>query len=209
MDVTCVVATHGDDQWKQLAESRALPSAQEADFVVQVHISGGTLAEARNHGLAQVRTPFVAFLDGDDQLEPGYFDAMATGTADLRAPAVRYVPWGVRGHVNRAAKVPQVAGHKHACQAECLAFGNFLVIGSVVRTELLRSVGGFKEYAWSEDWAAWAACWQAGGTVESIPSAVYRAHVRAKSRNRGSMSQREKHRVHQDIARDLGLPVPA
>jgi hypothetical protein len=38
---------------------------------------------------------------------------------------------------------------------------------------------------------------------------VYRAHVRQSSRNRSALSAREKHRVHQEIARVVGLEVPA
>lgn len=215
MDVTVVIASYGQGPYRELALKRAQPSAiHQATEVVTVHFDGGTLAQVRNHGLAQVRTEWVCFLDADDELEPGYLEAMERGTADVRAPAVRYVPWSadlsnhLHARARPAPRMPRVAGHHHDCTADCLAYGNWLVIGSVARTELVREVGGFNEWPCYEDWDLWARCWQHGATFEALPEAVYRAHVRSTSRNRGTLTQRQKHRVHQDIARDLGLPVP-
>jgi cellulose synthase/poly-beta-1,6-N-acetylglucosamine synthase-like glycosyltransferase len=178
LDVTIAVGTYGSDDWHDLAKERAIPSA-EAQGVPVVHVHGGTLAEARNAALEQVETEFVIHLDADDELTPGYIDAMSTGTADLRAPAIRQVR---AGRVGRPF-MPQVWKHKHACSAECLRAGNWIVIGACVRTELVRDVGGWEEWGWSEDWALWARCWKAGATIEAIPGAVYRAHVRPASRN--------------------------
>lgn len=119
-------------------------------------------------------------LDADDELEPGYLDHLAEGTADLRAPAVRYV----RPFHATPARVPKVAGHTHRCTAECLPEGNWLVVGTLVRTQMVRDAGGWRDFPWSEDWDLWLRCWLNGATVEAIPAAVYRAHVRPDSRNR-------------------------
>lgn len=204
MDVTVVVATYGSDEWDRLAWERAIPSA-EALGVPVVHAMGTSLHEARNWGLRKVETEWVCFLDADDELEPGYFDHMATGHATLRAPAVRYVH-GIGG--NGAARVPKVAGHTHACDAECLVYGNWLVIGTVAKTEMVQGVGGFRDFDWSEDWDLWVRCWQDGASIEAIPAAVYRAYVRRDSRNRAPDRQ-VKHAQHQAIAKANGLPVPA
>lgn len=177
MDATVIVATFGGQEWQELAESRAVPSAVSQAPVIRAH--GDTLAKARNQGLAQAKTPWVIFLDADDELEPGYVEAMGAGVADLRAPRIRQVK---RGRVGRPF-MPQVWSHRHKCSGECLRFGNWIVIGACVRADILRSVGGFEEWGWSEDWAAWARCWTAGATVEAVPKAIYRAHVRSDSRN--------------------------
>lgn len=207
-DITIVVASHGDRSWSELACARAVPSA-EAEHVATLHLhcfeDGATLAFARNRALRQVTTSHVVYLDADDEVEPGFVDAMLAGTADLRAPAVRYVKHGGPGFA--IAKMPRVAGHGHDCTAECLAFGNWLVVGALVPVELVRRVGGWREWDYYEDWDLWARCWQAGATVEAIPAAVYRAHVRPDSRNRAG-APAERHAVHRSIARDLGLPVP-
>jgi GT2 family glycosyltransferase len=179
VDVTICVATFGDASWVELAERRALPSARSFGVPV-VHVHGATLHDARNAALSEVETEWVVHLDADDELDAGYLDALGSGTADLRAPAVRYV----RPTSAAAPYVPKVAGHRHACAAECLPDGNWLVVGSLVRAQMVRDVGGWRDFPWSEDWDLWLRCWLSGATVEAIPSAIYRAHVRADSRNR-------------------------
>lgn len=203
MDVTVVVGTYGDDSWHRLAWERAIPSAQVLDVPV-VHSIGASLHDARNNGMYQVDTEWVCFLDADDELEPGYFDHMDQGYASLRAPSVRYI----RDGRSRPARMPKVAGHSHDCTAECLPYGNWLVIGTVAKTDQVRRVGGFRNFDWSEDWDLWVRCWQDGASIESIPQAVYRAHVRPDSRNRAP-AREVKHAVHQAIAEANGLPVPA
>ncbi len=179
LDVSVATGTYGDAAWEELAAARA--GASVPPGVAWIHVHGEALHDARNAALEQVRTDHVVFLDADDELEPGFLDAMATGTADLRAPAVRYVKPSGRAH---APYVPRVAGHTHDCTADCLHDGNWLVIGTCARTQLLRDAGGFRDFPWSEDWDLWLRCWRAGATVEAIPTAVYRAHVRPDSRNR-------------------------
>lgn len=195
MDVTVCVATYGDLDWRRLAKQRAIPSA-EAECVPVIDHHGETLAQARNECLRRVGTEFVVFLDADDELEPGYIEALSRGTCDMRAPSVRYVRPAI--DFLRDPWMPQVAGHQHACTADCLDQGNWLVIGTAVRTSILRSVGGFEEWPVYEDWAAFRKCWRAGATVEAIPEAVYQAHVSPSSRNRAP-SMRFKNRVHAQI----------
>lgn len=186
-----VCGTYGGREWTEMA-TRALATVPEG--VPTVHVHADTLHDARNQALAQVETEFVVHLDADDELEPGYLNRLMAGTADLRAPAVRYVQQGRAGR----PRVPKVAGHHHSCTAACLPEGNWLVVGALARTSLIREVGGWEPWPLYEDWALWLRCHQAGATVEAIPQAVYRAHVRRDSRNRGpSMSL--KNQVHHDI----------
>lgn len=180
MEVTVAVATFGDEWWRTLAHTRAIPSAERLGVPV-VHAHADTLHDARNAALALVDTPWLITLDADDELEPGYVQAMARGVADVRAPSVRYV----RGSALVAARMPRVAGHSHACVADCLTQGNWLVVGACVRTQLVRDVGGWRDFPVYEDWDVWLRCHLAGATIEAIPEAVYRAHVRPDSRNRG------------------------
>lgn len=201
MDVTIAVATFGDDSWVQLAEQRALPSARQFGVTV-VHCHGDTLHDARNGAIAQVDTEWVCHLDADDELEPGFLDAMALASADVRAPSVRYVRAGRAS----APAMPRVSGHSHGCSAECLPFGNWLVVGSLVRADMVRSVGGWRDFDWSEDWDLWVRCYQAGATFEAVPDAVYRAHVRARSRNR-SVRGSARLEAHRKIAVANGLPT--
>jgi glycosyltransferase involved in cell wall biosynthesis len=195
MDVTVVVASFGNQEWMDLASTRAVPSAA-AEGVPVVYVHGFSLHGARNEGLEPVRTEYVIFLDADDELEPGYVEAMAAGSCDLRAPAVRYVRNG-RG---QAPYVPRVASHHHDCTAECVTSGagNWMVVGTCARTELVREAGGWREWDCYEDFDLWMRVLLLGATVEAIPSAIYRAHWRVDSRNRAP-AMVDKNRVHHAI----------
>lgn len=184
MDVTVVVGTYGPQEWIDLAESRAIPSA-EALGVPVIHHHGDTLHDARNGGLAQVATEWVCHLDADDELTSGYFDAISKARGDVRAPSVEYV----RAGRTQAPRMPCVAGHAHRCTPDCLLKGNWLVVGAVARTQLLRDVGGWRDFDWSEDWDLWLRCHLHGASISAAPDAVYRAHVRPDSRNRGASKQ--------------------
>jgi glycosyltransferase involved in cell wall biosynthesis len=201
VEVTVVVATYGDGPHKDWARDRALPSVP--DGVPTVHVHGQSLAGARNAGLDQVETEWVCFLDADDELTPGYFDAMDTATADLRAPQVEYVA----GRASRTY-MPKVAGHTHECSGECLTEGNWLVIGTVARTQQVKDIGGFEEWSCYEDWALWLRTYLAGASVEPVHAATYRAYVRRDSRNRRP-SKAERSRVHAEIVRAVHADMPA
>jgi glycosyltransferase involved in cell wall biosynthesis len=199
VDVTVAVATFGDLSWVDLAETRAIPSAQSHGVPV-VHAHGNTLHDARNAALSMVDTEWVCHLDADDELDPGYFTAMSHGTADVRAPSVMYVVDGEP----KPAWMPRVAGHMHRCKAACLTEGNWLVVGSLVRADLVRSVGGWRDFDWSEDWDLWLRCHLAGATFEAIRPAIYRAHARPDSRNRGA-DRRTKLAAHHAILAANGI----
>ena len=99
--------------------------------------------------------------------------------------------------------VPRVAGHRHDCDGDCLTEGNWLVIGTAIKADIAREVGGFREWDVYEDWDLFLRCYLAGASVEAIPQAVYRAHVREDSRNRAP-SMDVKNRVHMEIVRSIG-----
>jgi GT2 family glycosyltransferase len=202
VDVTIAIATFGDQSWIDLAESRAIPSAERFGVPV-VHFHAGTLHEARNGALERVDTEWVVHLDADDELAPTYLDMLARGTADLRVPAVSYV----RNGLIPPPYVPKVAGHSHDCSADCLIDGNWIVVGAMVRAQMVRDVGGWRDFEWAEDWDLWVRCWQAGATIEALPKAVYRAHVRPDSRNR-ALDRAGRVAAHEAIyAANFGVPA--
>lgn len=200
LDATICIGTFGGVEWVELAERRAIPSAK-AQGVPVIHRHAPTLARARNDALSLVETEWVVFLDADDELDQSYLNALGAGSADLRAPSVCYVRAGHRAR----PRVPRVAGHAHACTADCLTQGNWLVVGTAVRTQLIRDVGGWEEWPWSEDWAVWLKCHLAGASIEAIPEAVYIAHWSRSSRNRAP-GREFTNRVHGEI---LAALLPA
>jgi len=165
--VSIIVATFGDRSWQQRANFTAVPSALSQWPLEVLSPHGATLAEARNAGAAAASGDWLCFLDADDELEPGYLDALLAGTADLRAPAVRYGP-----------------------DADPVTFEdrndfrmNPCVIGTLLRRSMFDDVGGFwEERAW-EDWSLFRRCWLAGASIEHIPAAVYRANPSPVGRN--------------------------
>lgn len=186
MDVRIIVATYGDrDYWEPLA-ARAISSVPDPDLVIRYH--GDTIHDARNQAAEHADSEWLCFLDADDELAPGYLEAMERASGDLRAPLVRYV----RNGRPTPAHVPKGTDN--------MADGNRLVIGTLVRRTMFLEVGGFRDWPFYEDWDLWQRCWLAGATVEIVHDAVYVAHVRPDSRNR-TPSRDEKIAVHHAIRR--------
>lgn len=212
--VTVVVPTTGPI-WAALAR-RAVESATHQGVTV-IETLAPTLQSARNEGLARVRTPFVVHLDADDTLPPTYFEQMfaalremaADGTDVVIAPLVSYVrpgrnpdaPYSTAGR--SPAAMPRVPGHDHECFAECLPYGNWLVVGALAGTALLRRVGGWRDFPVYEDWDLWLRCHLAGATF-ARSEAVYEATVSPGSRNR-SAGRDLREQTHHDILRANGL----
>lgn len=189
MEVTVCVGTFGKPTWRRLARERAIPSAQAP----VIHCHADTLSEARNAALEQVETEWVCFLDADDELTPGYFQAMEKGTADVRAPMLRFMP-------RNKLWQPRVFNHHHDCLAECITSGegNWIPAGTVWRTDLVKEVGGWKGWPIYEDFDLAMRVLLKGATAELIPDAVYQAWVRPDSRNRAP-AQQFKNRIHREI----------
>lgn len=193
--ITCIVASHGAPSWKELGK-RAVASAQDQGFdeVMHVHIADATLAQARNRGAELAKSPWLLFLDADDELEPGYGDAMRAALTE--DPCVLYTPAVIyqRNSVRPAPKIWPRMDFKT---------GNWCVIGTLISKMVFMGVGGFREYELYEDYALWAmAEKQFMVHVVEVPAAVYVAHYARKSRNRAP-SLRERVYWHQKIGNDV------
>lgn len=169
MTTTIIIATYGDAKWPELARERALPSTlgQPANVILSHR---ETLSEARNHGAELASGDTLIFLDADDELAPGYVEAIESGTADLRSPAIQYV-------------YPDRTEEPVLLKPKNLRRGNYLPIGTAIRREVFWAVGGFREYAAWEDWNLMVRCFLYGATIEQIPEAVYRAFWSPTGRN--------------------------
>lgn len=200
MEVTVCIGTFGDDSWVDLARDRAIPSA-EALGVPVVHVHADTLAEARNQAVERASTEWVVHLDADDELERGYVDGLARGTADVRAPMVRCVRDGRM--VRRGLFMPRVWRHRHDCTADCLTAGSWVVVGAAVRRDMVIAVGGWEEWPIYEDWALWLRCLAAGATFEASRDAVYRQHLRVDSRNHSGEAWERRDWWHHEILRTI------
>ncbi len=193
MNVSVIIGTFGDPAWEGRARKVALPSVegQEAFEVLIGHEPDGDIASCRNRLAAQASGEWLCFLDADDELHPGYLDAMRSAAPGsgraLLTPAVAYVRQ--RGRLPRATMWPVVD----------LRHGNYLVIGTLVQRAVFEEVGGFRVWPLYEDWCLWQRCWIRGATVVEVPEAVYIANVRFRSRNRSVLRQAERTRIHREI----------
>ena len=197
VNVSVLIATFGEPRWERLAWDRARPSAemQGAEEILCFHDPEGTLASARNELGRTAKGDWLCFLDADDELAPGYLDAMqriheqeiSSYPSLLLTPAVQYVS-------TRGQKEPP------KFWAECsLTTGNWMVIGTLVPRQLFLEVGGFEEWPIYEDWALWGRCWKAGARPVRVPDAIYLAHRKRGLTRNHALHRREINRVYQEI----------
>lgn len=198
MDVTVIVGTFGEQRWADLARERAIPSAEAQAPVVHVHGDelhsyGASLAACRNAGAELAESEWLCFLDADDELMPGFFDAMDRADGDLRTPAVSYV------RPRRGAAEPMF-------WPECdLRDSNNLIVTTLIRRQMFFDLGAFRDVPLYEDWDLWQRAWKAGATIERVPDAVCRVHIDPASKHRRGTTRQQKLEAH-EIVRRLNFP---
>jgi glycosyltransferase involved in cell wall biosynthesis len=185
MDCTVIVATFGDPQWKRTAEQAVASAAPQGVPVVSTHLSGGVNdpGMARNIAVdiaddAGHAQGWLCFLDADDELEPGYIDAMAAAvdrwTADrpdtrppLFAPAIRFGP----------DAQPEVLSSRN------IRVMNPCVIGTLIHRTVFDDIGRFwSERAW-EDWSLFRRANLTRSPIVWVRDAVYLVHESGEGRN--------------------------
>lgn len=190
MKVTVVVGSHGDDSWARLASERAVPSALRsgADEVMIDHHPNGTRAQVRNALTDAAAGDYIVTLDADDELAPGYCDAIREmdPCGELVVPRVQYV----RGHR---------AGAPHFLPEQDIRVDNWMVVGTAFPREVFLKVGGWRTLTGTgtmneaDDWDLWARLTNDGCGIAYCAAAVYRAFVDRPSAHRQSgRRQREK-----------------
>ena len=123
---------------------------------------------------------WLCFLDADDELAPGYLDAMQRVLEQERhdgdlllTPAVSYIR---KQKPERPKFWPG--------DLDTFKTGNWLVIGTLVAPRLLLGGRRLPDFAHGlEDWNFWARCVRAGAKVRKVPGAVYLAHWNDESKH--------------------------
>lgn len=168
--MSVIVGTYGDNKWKSIAQ-RAVESALNQVIHCEVlHVHGATLAGARNTGAKLATGRTLIFLDADDELAPGYIEAMIIAETNNPSPAL----------LQPATQIIGVDEHPALIPPKPLDQGNFMVIGTAVPAALFHAVGGFRDWPLYEDWCLWIRCTLAGAAHVPVPDAVYqinRDHV--------------------------------
>lgn len=173
MALTVIIASFGDDRWIDLADERALPSVAHWPDVFHFHWpeTGRSVGAVRNLAVEASRADgWICFLDPDDELAPGYLEAMTSAAVypeDLYAPALKLGSGPARVLDDR-----DIVDGLNPCP-----------IGTVIHRDTFDRVGGFwDERAW-EDWSLFRRVALTGGSIHFVPDAVYKAYPSTKGRN--------------------------
>jgi glycosyltransferase involved in cell wall biosynthesis len=207
MSVSVLIATYGEEHWRELAWSRAYPSAAvQTDDVACFHDPEGTIASVRNEMARTAKGDWLCFLDADDELQGDYLAVMQE--AIERRPStpenpVLYTPQTrqiLRRRMRSARFYPEVD----------LLKANWLLIGTLLEKSLFERVGGFEDYHHGfEDWSLWYKCTRLGATVERVPRAIYIQHVNQYSKHREHWRDRDRQvAMHYQVQAELDAWVP-
>ena len=182
MDVQIIVTTFGDPYWLQ----RGAAVAEKHSSARHFHATNpASLGEARNRAVQKVDPKeWICFLDADDELEPGYIEAMkavqkpeGSNWSHLRVPALR---------LGAGAQAKTLDGRDIMMLNPC-------PIGTLIHREMFDLVGGFwDEPAW-EDWSLFRRCVLLGAELVFVPHAVYRANSTREGRNSKIRRPKELH----------------
>jgi peptidoglycan/xylan/chitin deacetylase (PgdA/CDA1 family) len=131
---------------------------------------------ARNAGIAQARHPWMFFLDADDTIVPEAFAELVA--AMVSRPDTDAVLAGCRRVDAGGRKLrSQRPGHHEDHFAVFARVCAIVIHSCLVRTELVRRVGGFDEgLVTCEDWDLWQRIARVGARFRTIPVdvAIYR-----------------------------------
>lgn len=185
LKIGVVVGTFGDqEKWQPLAE-RALDSvrAQTTAPEEAVWVHADTLQEARNEGagflIKEYNCSQLIFLDADDELDPGYVEAMTAAWEfnSVNGEHFLYRPITQGIHPDGTVEEPRWIERTDMTTRNCA------VIGTMCPSQLFVEVGGFDDYPILEDWALWRKIIAAGAGMIDVGNAIYKVHVIPDSRN--------------------------
>ncbi len=150
-------------------------AALDSRIMVLSQENAGTGA-ARNAALPFVRTPYCGYLDADDVLADHYSAAMHNLMAEYPGYDI-YSSDGV--HVFEDQRTQLVFNYGRVVSVtldemidECWILGG----GALIRTEALRSLGGYREHLYGEDYDLWMRAISAGLTHVGSPEPLYVYH---------------------------------
>ena len=151
------------------------PVKQRFDHVLLLrHQENGGLAAARNTGIAAVRTPYTFILDGDNLLYPRALSVLR-GAIENSGCAMAYClleRFGAeQGIMGNSVWIP-----------EKFSRGNFIDAMTMIRTDVLSELGGYRElpnnfFGW-EDYDLWCSFVDRGLMGCHVPQILCRYRVR-------------------------------
>lgn len=194
VDVSIIIGTYGDEQWNCRGDWLANYTYDQQNryarnFEIEViNVHADTLAEARNSGASQARSPWLVFLDADDLLDPDYCSVLARTTTPVTPGIALHFPEimcpSVRGFTADmiTGQARPFIGYEnlkfiedapHTPEVTSLIKRNYLPCGAPIWRDLFERVGGFDEWPVLEDWAFWLKCERAGAEFGVLPKLCY------------------------------------
>lgn len=184
MSITVVVPTiHGRETQLRRAIDSVWAQTMPAALQVILDENRDGAAATRNRALEHVDTEFVAFLDDDDELKPNHLRTCARNAALTGADLV--YPW-----FDVDAGEDEIGMFGVPFDPILLRKRNYIPVTVLVRTELVRKVGGFRDHPDvngdpCEDWGLWLALLDAGATFSHLPQRTWIWHKGNGTRGRG------------------------
>ena len=143
-DFECIVVDDGStDLTIDVAAGYA---AVDGRFRVFQHEGNAGLPAARNTGLSHTRAPWVTFLDGDDFLWPGALSRRLEAVQDTPNCAGAYCDWRAVPQDGGPRTRPTAPRSLHRATFPAAQWETpFIASAPVLRTEVVRALGGFSE----------------------------------------------------------------
>lgn len=160
------------DRARRSVERQTRPADR---VVIEIDDMKTGAAATRQRALDRVRTPFVAFLDDDDELFPRHLELLIE--TQVRTGADLVYPWfEVEGGTD-----PFSDRYGVPFDADALRLGQFIPITVLARTESVRDAGGFQEMPaeWggtNEDYRLWLSMLDHGATFAHLPRITWTWH---------------------------------
>lgn len=151
-DVTVLIPTIAgrDELLKRALNSVDAQLVQPGDVVIEYDRHRVGAHWARNEALKRVKTSWVAFLDDDDELLPNHIKVLVRGANKSKADMVFTYAEFVGGRdplaIVRAGGIsaePINIPWNIESEMSLRAYGNFIPVTYMVKTEAVRAVGGF------------------------------------------------------------------
>lgn len=167
-----------DEATRQVVARLQQESAQGRGPLTLLRQGNRGLAAARNAGLAAARSEFISFLDGDDLIEPGFYE-LALNLLQREARLGGVAAWAELF----GSGVPR--GFWNAPQPELplLLVENTVFVPCLMRTALLRELGGYdsgQRFNY-EDWELSIRLLASGWPIVTLPLYLQQYRVRGDS----------------------------
>ncbi len=174
-DLECVVVDDGSTDDSAARVQAFLRDAPEQPVIMLAHGVNRGLPHARNAALAWARGEYVFVLDADNAVYPAGLGALVAALDDDPEAAMAYGMlqcFDSRGARNLLSYLPW--------EPERLRAGNYIDAMAMVRTSVLRSVGGYvtdrQLHGW-EDYDLWLTLAERGHRGLLVPSIIGRYRV--------------------------------